>query len=74
MTKTHKEWVKEVLEKDGKISRNQALRNFVTRLASRIADLKGEGWVFAEPVREGGDYVYVVKERPAPKPLSLGFN
>lgn len=72
MTKTHKEWVKDQLEAQGKISRNQALRNFVTRLASRIADLRQEGWEF-DIKREEGDYVYYVREKPAPKPLEL-FN
>lgn len=67
------EWVKEQLEREGKISRNQALRNYVSRLASRISDLKAEGWEFGEPVRVEGDYVYVVKSKPAPRPLSLGF-
>ncbi len=70
MTKTHKEWVKDQLETNGEISRNQALRNFVSRLASRIADLRQEGWTF-DIKREEGDYVYVVKEKPAPKTLQL---
>lgn len=72
MTKTHKEWVKDQLEREGRISRNQALRNFVSRLASRIADLRQEGWEF-DIKREEGDYVYVVKERPSPKPLTFSF-
>lgn len=66
------QWIKERLEKEGRISRNQALNNYIGRLASRIYDLRKKGWEFEE-MTENGDYVYIVKEKPAPKPLTLNF-
>lgn len=71
MTKT--QWIKEQLDKEGKITRNQALKNYISRLASRIYEFKQKGWVFEEKIEEG-DYVYIVKEKPAPKPLTLNFS
>ncbi len=70
MKLTQEQWIKEILDREGKISRNQALRNFVTRLSARIGDLQQDGWTF-DIKREEGDYVYVVKEKPAPKTLQL---
>jgi hypothetical protein len=68
--KTQLERIVDILERDGRISRNQCLRMFISRLAARIADLELDGWKF-ETEKVGGDYVYRVVERPAVKQLSL---
>lgn len=67
---TQLEWVKNELESTGRVSRNNALRNYFSRLAARIADLEAEGWVFTTE-KQGGDYVYVLVSRPAAKTLIL---
>lgn len=67
------------LELHGEISRNFALRNYISRLAARKADLEEKfGWQFREERRDG-DYVYVVtvagrnhlKEIQEPKQLTM---
>ena len=40
---TQKEWVKKMLKENGYITRNQALRNYISRLGAIVADLKAEG-------------------------------
>lgn len=78
---TQEQWIKEMLEKEGRISRNTALSRFCSRLGARIADLKAEGWDFDTQIvttvrpdgKKGKDYIYIVKSKPAPRPLSLGF-
>ena len=61
---TQLETIKELLIKNGKISRNQCLRDFIScRLSAYILDLKHEGWEF-NAHNEGGDYVYEVVKRP----------
>jgi hypothetical protein len=59
------ERIRRKLARDGKITRNQCLRQFpaITRLAARIKDLQAEGYVFKEEKR-GGDYVYTVVTWP----------
>ena len=61
---TQLETIKELLIKNGKISRNQCLRDFIScRLSAYILDLKHSGWEF-NAHNEGGDYVYEVVKRP----------
>ena len=61
---TQLETIKELLIKNGKISRNQCLRDFIScRLSAYILDLKHEGFEF-NAHNEGGDYVYEVVKRP----------
>ena len=60
---TQKEFIKKVLYERGEISRNFCLKLYITRLTSRINDLKNEGWEF-QPERRNGDYVYIVKHNP----------
>jgi hypothetical protein len=50
------------LDQYGEISRNQALSNYISRLASRIKDLEKHGWIFRTEQRDG-DYVYIVVVR-----------
>jgi hypothetical protein len=56
---TQKERIRARLHKYGRISRNECLRNFITRCAARIADLEEEGYVF-RTYPYGGDYLYVL--------------
>jgi len=60
----------EILEREGRISRNQCLSMFIGRLAARIGDLEEEGWRF-ETEKDGGDCVYRVVLRRAARQLAL---
>jgi hypothetical protein len=57
---------------DGEVSRNSALRNYISRLSAIIQSLEEDGWVF-ETERRGGnykteaDYVYKVIKSPLKK-------
>lgn len=69
MKKSQKERViKRLLEKN-EITRNECLKNYISRLSAIIQDLEEEGWKF-ETERRGGnykteaDYVYRVVETP----------
>lgn len=58
---TQLEFTKYHLETYGKISRNEALKHYFTRLGARIDDLKKEGWNIVgkwEKHDNGKDYVY----------------
>ena len=43
---TQKQFVKEILEKDGYISRNFCLRNYISRLGAIICSLEKDGYRF----------------------------
>ena len=61
---TQLEWVKRQLRENGEVTRNQALREYITRLGARIDDLKNEGWkIEGEFVKTpyGKDYRYKLK-------------
>ena len=66
--KTQREWVIMKLKKDGFITRNECLKNLISRLSDIIFRFKGEGWVFDScfiPSKNGGkDYKYTVKKIP----------
>lgn len=53
----------EQFRKNGKVARNWALRNFISRLGAYVADLKEEGWRIAR-APQGGDYVYYLVWKP----------
>ena len=60
-------WVITQFEKTGHVTRNQALRAFITRLAARINDLKEAGWeIDGKRMRtpSGVDYVYTLIKKP----------
>lgn len=63
MKKTQIQWVKEQLALNGEITRNQCLKNYISRLGAIICVLKAEGYEFY-PHRFEGDYVYSLLERP----------
>lgn len=63
----------EKLLKDGKVSRNWALRHYIARLSARINDLVHEGWKFDDRKTDrevmkgrfiGGDYFYYLTVVP----------
>jgi len=68
---THIQVISGLLERDGRISRNQCLSMYISRLASRIDDLERAGWVFRTERAINGDYVYHLVSKPAPKQLTL---
>lgn len=48
---------------DGFVTRNSALRNYISRLSVIIQDLESDGWKF-KTSNVNGDYMYIVKESP----------
>lgn len=68
--KTQEQRIVGKLRKDGFITRNEALRNYVSRLGAIICDLTKKGWLFnAEFVKtpNGKDYRYDVIKSPTPQ-------
>lgn len=60
-SKTQENWVVEMLLHNGKVSRNEALNNFISRLGAIICDLKKDGWTIEakwEKSPYGKDYLY----------------
>jgi hypothetical protein len=58
---TQEAWVRTQLERHGRVSRNIALRRYISRLAARIADLRAGGMnIVGRQVKtkRGKDYVY----------------
>ena len=71
---TQKQWVENILREQGKITRNQCLRNYVSRLSAIIYMLKQEGWEFEEQYIKvktlfgyGKDYEYKAIKIPKAK-------
>ena len=61
MKQTQLNWIISRLEENGRISRNECLQNYISRLGARIADLKKAGWRLEgrfEETEHGRDYVY----------------
>ena len=63
MKQTQKEFVVSKLKKDGSISRNFCLSNYISRLGSIINNLNREGWQL-DGENKDGDYIYKVKDSP----------
>jgi len=64
---SQKLWVIQQLKDKGFVSRNEALKNFISRLGALIDILKKEGYEFdTEYVKENGgkNYYYRLKKRP----------
>ena len=71
---TQMEIIRDKLSEDGFISRNFCLQNFISRLGSRIYDLKQEGWEFKTKTVDtdrGHDYIYQVTKRPSEQPSMI---
>lgn len=67
LNKTQLEYVKEVLENKGNITRNEALKNYISRLGALICILKDKGYEFKgeyikvkTPFGVGKDYKYTL--------------
>lgn len=63
---TQTEFIKAELIRKGEISRNFALRNYISRLGALIYNLKQKGWVFeCEYIKtaHGKDFVYKLIEK-----------
>lgn len=59
------EFVKKRLEANGKVSRNECLRNYISRLGAIIYTLRREGYELEGKyvnTQNGRDYVYYVKK------------
>lgn len=57
------DWVKTQLVKNGSITRNQALRRYISRLGARINDLRNAGWNIEGKwikTKYGRDYEYTL--------------
>lgn len=70
-TKTQLKKIVQQLTENGKVSRNWALKNYITRLSARILDLRNAGWeIEARNERtmngygRGLDRVYKLIKRP----------
>lgn len=66
---SQKSWVLEQLRERGRVSRNDALANHITRLAALIANLRQEGWSLEgkwvygfNGIAPTKDYIYKVKQ------------
>ena len=62
---TQKAWILKQLRENGRITRNECLKNFISRLGARISDLKEEGWnIEGEFIKtpNGKDYVYTLAD------------
>lgn len=60
---TQKTRIVKRLNEYGKISRNECLRVYISRLGAIICDLTKEGWQF-ETENKDGDYIYKVTRSP----------
>ena len=60
---TQEQWLKNQLLENGKVTRNQALRVFFSRLGARIKDLRDAGWEIEghfKKSKRGTDYEYTL--------------
>ncbi len=67
MKPTQRNWVEERLRDTKRVTRNEALGRFVSRLAAIIADMKRDGWVIeGDNLKSlvGNDYVYTLISEP----------
>lgn len=71
-TNTQLNWVKKKLREDGKVSRNQALSVYISRLGARIDDLRKAGWqIDSKSVKENGGTNFYYFLSNAPKKLTI---
>lgn len=60
---TQRQRVEKRLLDVGQISRNECLRNYISRLGAIICDMTKDGWQF-ETKNVNGDYVYYLVKCP----------
>jgi len=68
--KTQKEWAINQLIKQGEVTRNSALQNYISRLGAIVCDLQKEGWELKGENRKekyGKDFVYYLIKSPYKK-------
>lgn len=66
MKESQLERIKGKLKRDGFITRNECLKNYISRLGARINDLRNEGWnIKSERIKTpyGEDYKYTLTEK-----------
>lgn len=63
---SQRQFVVNKLKTDGFITRNFALKNFISRLSAIILTLKEEGWNI-EGKDDNGDYIYIITGNPFKK-------
>jgi len=63
MKQTQIEWAKTKLRENGEVGRNEALREYITRLGSIVNRLNKEGWSIKGGYRNG-DYIYFLLYEP----------
>ena len=74
MKHTQLAWVQSQLELHNEVTRNQCIRNNITRLSAIILKLKGMGYDFTTSER-GGDYVYSLTTQPVKaKAVQLSYD
>lgn len=61
---TQKERVVKRLLATGQVTRNECLRNYISRLGAIICDLQAEGWEFTAEYDDKKDYVYKFTKTP----------
>ena len=64
---TQLNWTKEQLVEYGRVSRNDALKNYFSRLGARVDELRHKGWVIKGEwveTKYGRDYVYTLISKP----------
>ena len=67
---TQQQFVKKQLLEYGKVSRNDCLKRYITRLGALILNLKKEGWEingYYQDTEYGKDYIYELKHSPLKK-------
>ena len=67
MKPTQRNWVEERLRDTKRVTRNEALGRFVSRLAAIIANMRRDGWVIEGnnlKTTYGTDYVYTLISEP----------
>jgi hypothetical protein len=60
---TQMQWVKNQLTENGYVTRNEALKEFITRLGAVMLLLKKEGWIYSAgylKTKKGQDYIYTL--------------
>lgn len=67
--KSQRQRVENRLKERGYITRNECLRNYISRLSAIIQDLEADGYVFATYRAEDRDYGYKVVEFPKKRVL-----
>lgn len=64
--KGQERWIKQQLRENGRVTRNEAVRNYITRLGAYIVDLKHAGWKIKKGryTEDRRDFVYELESAP----------